>query len=68
MQIKRLRFKSYRSWALNDSAGAEALMRLKQLELYDKLRGEGCLSRVIQNSPVAVIENSPYMVRPGLQE
>ncbi len=41
MQIKSLRIKSYRSWAVNDSASAEAIVRLKQLELYEKLRGEG---------------------------
>ena len=42
MQIKSLRIKSYRSWRIDDNTSAEALGRLKQLELYDKLCGEGC--------------------------
>ena len=42
MQIKSLRLKSYRSWRINDNASAAALVRLKQLELYDKLCGKGC--------------------------
>ena len=42
MQIKSLWFKSYRSWAVNDSASDATQARLKQLALYAKLRGEGC--------------------------
>ena len=42
MQIKSLRLKSYRSWAVNDRASVEALARLQKLEWYEKLRQEGC--------------------------
>ena len=42
MQIKSLRIKSYRSWRVNDTASSEAIERLKKLELYDRLRREGC--------------------------
>ena len=42
MQIKSLRIKSYKSCAVNDTASAAALERLKKLELYDKLQSEGC--------------------------
>ena len=42
MQIKSLRVKSYRSWKINDNASALARARLKQLELYERLREEGC--------------------------
>ena len=42
MQIKSLRIESYRSCRIDDNTSAEALGRLKQLELYDKLCGEGC--------------------------
>ena len=44
MQIKSLRLKSYRSWAVNDRASVEALARLQKLEWYEKLRQEGCSS------------------------
>jgi len=44
MQIKSLRIKYYRSWAINDTASADAVARLKKLELYDKLKAEGCHS------------------------
>ena len=42
MQLKSLRIKIYRIWRINDNASAAALVRLKQLELYDKLCGESC--------------------------
>lgn len=42
MQIKSLRIKSYRSWTINDTASADAVSRMKKLELYDKLKAEGC--------------------------
>jgi transposase len=42
MQIKSLRIKSYKSWAVSDSASKGALSRQKKLELFDKLRSEGC--------------------------
>ena len=41
MQIKSLRIKYYRSWAINDTASVDAVARLKKLELYDKLKDEG---------------------------
>lgn len=45
MQIKSLRIKSYRSWAINDVSSPEAVKRLKKLELYQQLRSEGCSMR-----------------------
>ena len=42
MQTKSLRVKSYRSWTVNDTATPEAVARLHKLELYQKLRAEGC--------------------------
>ena len=44
MQIKSLRIKSYRSWPINDTSSAEAIKRLKKLELYEQLKTEGCSS------------------------
>ena len=44
MQIKSLRLKSYRSWRMMDTASPAALGRLKKLELYVRLRQEGCQS------------------------
>ena len=41
MQIKSLRIKSYRSWPINDTSSAEAIKRLKKLELYEQLKTEG---------------------------
>ncbi len=40
MQIKSLRIKSYKSWAVSDSASKEALSRQKKLELVDKLSAQ----------------------------
>ena len=42
MQIKSLRVKSYRSWRVDDTTDADALGRLKQLELVATLREDGC--------------------------
>ena len=42
MQTHSLRIKSYRSWAVNDTATPEAIERLRKLELYDKLQQEVC--------------------------
>ncbi len=42
MQIKSLRIKSYKSWAINDTARADAVARMKMLKLYRKLKAEGC--------------------------
>ena len=42
MQIISLRIKSYRSWHIADTASSKAIARLKKLELYDKLKSEGC--------------------------
>ena len=42
MQNKSLRIKSYRSWAIADTASKEAIARIKKLELYEKLKSEGC--------------------------
>ena len=44
MQIKSLRIKPYRSWTINDTSSAEAIKRLKKLELYEQLKTEGCSS------------------------
>ncbi len=44
MQIKSLRIKSYKSWPINDTSSAEAIKRLKKLELYEQLKTEGCSS------------------------
>ncbi len=44
MQIKRLRLKPYKSWAINDTASALAIARMKKLALYGKLKAEGCTS------------------------
>ena len=44
MQIKSLLIKSYRSWPINDTSSAEAIKRLKKLELYEQLKTEGCSS------------------------
>ncbi len=44
MQIKSLRIKSYKSWAINDTAGADAIARMKTLKLYRTLKAEGCSS------------------------
>ena len=44
MQIKSLRIKSYRSWPINETSSAEAIKRLKKLELYEQLKTEGCSS------------------------
>lgn len=42
MQIKSLRVKSYRSWCVADNASQQAIQRLNKLELYQKLKQEGC--------------------------
>ena len=42
MQIKSLRVKSYRSFKVNDTLPAEAVDRLRRLDLFQTLRGEGC--------------------------
>ncbi len=42
MQIKSLRVKSYRSFKVNDMLPAEAADRLRRLDLFQTLRGEGC--------------------------
>lgn len=42
MQIKSLRVKSYRSFKVNDTLPADAADRLRRLELFQALRGEGC--------------------------
>ena len=42
MQIKSLRVKSYRSFKVNDTLPSEAADRLRRLELFQTLRGEGC--------------------------
>lgn len=42
MQIKSLRLKSYRSWAIADTASSTAIGRIKKLELYATLKSEGC--------------------------
>ena len=42
MQIKSLRIKSYRSWPIADTASAQAIARIKKLELYEQLKAEGC--------------------------
>ena len=42
MQTHSLRIKSYRSWAVNDTATPAAIERLRKLELYEKLKQEGC--------------------------
>ncbi len=44
MQIKSLRIKSYRSWPINDTVGADAIARMKTLKLYRTLKAEGCSS------------------------
>ena len=46
MQIKSLRIKSYRSWAIADTASDYAITRMKQLELHNTLKSEGCSIRV----------------------
>ena len=40
MQIKSLRIKSSRSWAIADTASIDAQERLKKLACYDKLHSE----------------------------
>ena len=42
MQIKSLRIKSYRSWAIADTASEAAIARIKKLELYADLKSAGC--------------------------
>ena len=42
MQTKSLRIQSYRSWTISDTASNTAVTRLKKLELYDKLKAQGC--------------------------
>lgn len=67
MQIKSLRIKSYKSWAVSDSASEEAISRLKKLELVNKLRSEGCSLR----SALEAIECSRatyYRWRQGYQQ
>ncbi len=44
MQIKSLRIKSYKSWAINDTARVDAIARMKTLKLCRKLKAEGCSS------------------------
>ncbi len=44
MQTKSLRIKSYKSWAISDTAGADAIARMKTLKLYRTLKAEGCNS------------------------
>lgn len=46
MQIKSLRIKPYRSWSIDDTASADAIERLKKLELYGKLKAEGCTRQI----------------------
>ena len=41
MQIKSLRIKSYRSWAISDTASEAAIARIKKLELYAELKSAG---------------------------
>ena len=42
MNIESMRIKSYRSFQVDETTPAEALERLRRLEMYDRLRGEGC--------------------------
>ena len=42
MQIKSLRIKSYRSWAIADTVSEVATARIKKLELYAELKSDGC--------------------------
>ncbi len=42
MQIKSLRIKSYRSWAIADTVSEPAIARMKKLELYAEFKSAGC--------------------------
>lgn len=42
MQIRSLRIKAYRSWAVDERTPAEAVDRLRKLELMSRLLEEGC--------------------------
>ena len=42
MQIQSLHIQSYRSFKANDTLPADAVKRLRVLELFQKLRNEGC--------------------------
>ncbi len=46
MQIRSLRLKSYRSFRVNDTSDPAAADRLRRIELYEKLRGEGCAEAI----------------------
>ena len=46
MQTLSLRIKSYRSWRINDRAPPEAIERIHKLELYDRLKQEGCIEQL----------------------
>jgi len=42
MQIRSLRIRSYRSWAIDDKSGPQAQARRERLEFYRELKDGGC--------------------------
>ena len=68
MQIKSLRLKSYRSWAVDDTPKCPiALQRLKKIRLYEQLRQDGC-SQIMALKAIEISKPTYYRWKKAYRE